>query len=366
MSSIYVGVSDADLESWKSNFFTQYMNVKHTEGQETVRDKWFEDYRAVCEELEKRTKTKASLPCTTMTAAESNMLKDVRMAEEQITTLAPGGDAASYLSDLDNVYKLYLTGYSKFEPNFVRLAKQRLCQAYLTTVTNSTVDTSKFDDYKAFVRKSFGSKRNIYQSLDTLFDLTLEGDVQDFSVNLENHVARVQTEIEDHFEQNSESKSRNVSHAEMFQLLGVMILLRQVKSVSGPAIYNSIVTGLEKCVTINDANLKVKTYMDQAEKVDEIGHDSSKTFHATQNQQKRQDPRRRGSRGGNATKGDSESRGAKNCYNIRDYGQCKRPMCHFEPCKSKPRSETEPTPSANYSTGNFYNAEDFQLGTLDQ
>ena len=365
------GVPLDELEQWKSSFWNQYITIKHDADKEAVAKKYFEDYKQVLDEIvrrrnESKVETKKA---TAITPAESNLLKDIRLTIEKIPELAPGGDASSYLADLDNAFKLYLSDSTKFEPEFVRLSKTRLCQSYLTTVTHSEVPTSTFDEYKTFIRKNFGSKKNVYQCLDGLFDLQMDVDVQDFAVKLENEVSRVRVEIEDQFEVLHESKSRTIDQASMFQLFGTMILLKAVKAKLGSQNYNFVVRGLEKCFDISSASAVIKTYMDQSEKVDDMGHDSNRTFHA-----RRGDPKpNANSKQGNpklapkwpTQEGQATQKSPRICFKVRDTGKCDRKKCWFEPCKSKAKKDG-PKPSVNYFEGDFFASQDFQHGALEQ
>ena len=366
--SEYKEIPTAELENWKASFWTSYLGVKYDKEKEAVAKQLYSDYLGCLKELKSRDlyKEKGSTKATTMTPTETNLLKDLRMSVEKIPELAPGGDAASYLADLENSFKLYLADNKKFEPEFVRLAKTRLCQSYLTTVTNAEASPTTFDDYKTYVRKTFGSKKNVYQSMDALFDVQMESDVQDFAVRLQNEVSRVRTEVEDIFEIHHESKSRTIDQASMFQLFGTMILLKQVRTKLAAQDYNFVVRGLEKCFDISSASAVIKTYMDQSAKVDELGHDSSRTFHARQggprkpatNRQQQSNPRPAG--GGQSHQKRFE------CFRFKNSGKCDRSNCRFEPCRSKREATTAPKPQVNYNQANFFAGQDFYEGTLDQ
>ena len=261
--SDYKDIPTAELEQWKSSFWNNFILVKYDKEKEAVAKQLYSDYMGCLAELKARNLYQAEgQPKATMTPTETNLLKDLRMSVEKIPELAPGGDASSYLADLENSFKLYLSDNKKFEPEFVRLAKTRLCQSYLTTVTNAEASPNTFDDYKTYVRKTFGSKKNVYQSMDALFDVQMENDVQDFAVRLQNEVSRVRTEVEDIFEIHHESKSRVIDQASMFQLFGTMILLKQVRTKLAAQDYNFVVRGLEKCFDISSASSVIKTYMD--------------------------------------------------------------------------------------------------------
>ena len=368
--SDYQGIPLDELERWKSSYWNQYIAIKHEADKSAVAKSYFKDYKEVLDEIVRRqSESKVDTKkATAISPAESNLLKDIRLTIEKIPELAPGGDASSYLADLENAYKLYLSDSTKFEPEFVRLCKTRLCQSYLTTVTHSEAATSTFDEYKIFIRKNFGSKKNVYQCLDGLFDLQMDADVQDFAVKLENEVSRVRVEIEDQFEVLHESKSRTIDQASMFQLFGTMILLKAVKAKLGSQNYNFVVRGLEKCFDISSASAVIKTYMDQSEKVDDLGHDSNRTFHA-----RRGDPRRNSSARAGGQKpaskeptkeGQVTKRPPGTCFSFRDTGKCHRgKWCKFEPCKSK--NKDVPKPSVNYFEGDFFASQDFQHGALE-
>ena len=100
-------------------------------------------------------------------------IKQMTLSLDNIPKFNPGCEVELFIQRLDNCFKIFCTGEnkSKMETHFLHTAQTRLGDTYLTSLIQSEETMSTFEEFKTYLLINYQSKRTIYQSMDSLFEI---------------------------------------------------------------------------------------------------------------------------------------------------------------------------------------------------
>ena len=134
----------------------------------------------------------------TMTVNGSNSernqrMRDLKMAVDSIPRFSPGMCVQVFINQLSNKFKLYVEcdnedDQAALEASFLRHAQSRLCDEFLTTITNESETFSSMDDFTKYLIDNYDSKQTLYQRMETLLShqLKTNENYSEFNARLSN------------------------------------------------------------------------------------------------------------------------------------------------------------------------------------
>ena len=134
----------------------------------------------------------------TLTVGGSNSernqrLRDLKMAVDSIPRFSPGMCVQVFINQLNNKHKLYVEcdeddDQTVLEASFLRHAQSRLCDEFLTTITNESKTFGSMDDFTKYLIDNYDSKQTLYQRMETLLShqLKTNENYSEFNARLSN------------------------------------------------------------------------------------------------------------------------------------------------------------------------------------
>ena len=191
-------------------------------------------------------------------------LREVKASVDCVAKFTPNTDVYVFLGQLNNVYELNVKGQSdNCEQSFLRAAKQRLCDSYLTQMLNSGKVVTTFAEFKSYMIVAHESKLTHFQRLNRLWEIAPKSNesMVDVASRLENEAHDVMISVEATYK----AKHANVdmpSKALLDLVLG-QIMLSHIASSKHRSALKYIVTDLDDAWTASQVAMKAATIIDR-------------------------------------------------------------------------------------------------------
>ena len=106
-------------------------------------------------------------------------MRDMKMSVDSIPRFTPGMCIQVFINQLNNKYKLYVecddkSDQAALETSFLRHAQSRLCDEFLTQITNESKVFDSFDGFTKYLMDNYDSKQTLYQRMETLLSHQLK------------------------------------------------------------------------------------------------------------------------------------------------------------------------------------------------
>ena len=103
-------------------------------------------------------------------------MRDLKIAVDSIMRFSPGMCVQVFINQLTNKHKLYVECEDKsdqavLETSFLRHAQSRLCDDFLTQITNDSKTFSTLEEFTDYLSENYDTKQTIYQRMETLLSI---------------------------------------------------------------------------------------------------------------------------------------------------------------------------------------------------
>ena len=211
---------------------------------------------------------------------DRNLDKDIRDRVNRIPEFDAKSELALFIRETQTIYDTFVKGNdnSLLETEYVRKLKCRLCQPYLSALTNSGHPVSTFAEFKAYMLENHQSKESHFQHLERLESLQIghSQNYRDFALQVEELIDQVKTVVKARWENRPSNAHANVktetspgvqassttmSLDQVFDLFGAMYTLKAVKRDNQT--YTAICHDLDACWNSRDIALKAANVADR-------------------------------------------------------------------------------------------------------
>lgn len=263
------------------------------------------------DELRTREDTK---PVNTSIRQDLNKQKKMKISLEGISKFSPGNDVNHFMAKLSNLYALFeVKNDTDLELAFVRSAKARLCDAYLTELVQSSAATSTFSELKKYLSETFESKVSIYQKLDALW--TMEPKPKetftDLATRLSNEGFNTLTSIRAQYNK-QKNNTGDMPDKAFMDIVLAQCMIQVIKNSDRKNVFNLMCHELDTVFSPHEVATKAENIGQKLLKEENIVMPQS--FYAGA----------KSASGEGAPKSDAPNKPKLDCFEWLDTGKCKR------------------------------------------
>jgi len=264
-----VNYDKIDEQTLRQLFLTRMSDLKALTGQDMINAEAdvgliLKALNATVEERENSEKL-ASQRTTTTTSNPSQQanaqLRELKSAVDECPQFGAGKNLDLFLSNLSNVYLVYSKHNSPdieklLEESFIRAAKNRLSNDFLTRLNNSGEKISDFEQFKTYMIENHETSTSVFQRLDTLWSLQPKNAESfiDFSARLENKCHEVNLSIKAKFKKQFPDRQMTVD--DYGKVITGQILVQAIQSSNRKDCYKFIASDLDSCWSANQIATK--------------------------------------------------------------------------------------------------------------
>ena len=195
------------------------------------------------------------------------ILREIKASLDSVPTFNAGMDVHVFLNRLSNLFDLHVTGnseYDKLEETFLRNAKQRIHDSYLTQMRNSGEQVTTFEEFKLYMISVHESKETHFQKLNKLWTMMPKEKESfvDFAGKLENQAHEVMLSIFGRWKK-KHPDSTQIPMKDCFHLFLGQILLSHIQASKHCDVYKFIASDLDNAWTASEVANKALTIADR-------------------------------------------------------------------------------------------------------
>ena len=307
--SVYKNLPLSCLETQLQTLMDEYSahaKAKEAEQMTTVAGLMREVGEAI-EATKKSEKADSKPEVATLSSAEAkfNYNSMVNHIKSNIPTLQPPLDVSVFIQRLENCYNLFVKPFPKLEPYFIQQVKGQLSSDILENMIASSDETDNFEQFKAYLKKNYGSKETPFQIMSEILESSpKDGErLQDWTCRQERRIDIVATQIIAKYNEQQKKADKPEMDArtakECFNLFGSMITYEHIRK-NKPDCFKLIVKEVDTCWRPTEIGSLAATLLDRFENIDPhpAAHPS---YSARQNPNHKQQNNKSGNRSSKAT-----------------------------------------------------------------
>ena len=203
----------------------------------------------------------------TKTQEKQIVHREIMSSLDSVPMFNPGHDVHLHVSRLANLFEVLVKGRDdsdNLEQTFIRNAKKRMHDSYLTQMINSGKTISTFDEFKTYMVDVHESKQSHFQKLNQLWQMVPreKETFTDLASRLENLAHEVRLSILAKWKKNNTTHT-DIPSKNLFDLVIGQILLTHIQSSKHCDVYRYIASELDTAWTAKEIANRAMTISDR-------------------------------------------------------------------------------------------------------
>ena len=222
----------------------------------------------VKEDEKVKAETTLSLNETKLKTQEKQIVhREIMQSLDSVPMFNPGHDVHLHVSRLANLFEVLVKGREdsdKLEETFIRNAKKRMHDSYLTQMINSGKTIESFEEFKTYMVDVHESKQSHFQKLNQLWQMVPreKETFTDLASRLENLAHEVRLSILAKWKKNN-TNDTDIPSKNLFDLVIGQILLTHIQSSRHSDVYRYIASELDTAWTAKEIANRAMTISDR-------------------------------------------------------------------------------------------------------